>query len=377
MSEESVVINKPKVRLKFIDMARSIAILLMLEGHFVDDSLLLEARDPSNAIYATWVFIRGFTAPMFLTVTGLIFVYLLLKNGDQGYFSNLRVRKGFKRVIELFFWGYLLQYYAFHVLECIAVGIFTILLIYGIYKLVRFIPLWIYFLVAGFSTFGFYLFFRELPEGEPWPAGIWHFAQNAFHGPRNHAIFPIVPSMGFTMFGAMIGALVYRYHKKVTKFYFPFAFIVIGASLFFFPREILGWSDSLATTLFPSFNYQFVRLDWLYEKVGMIFMILGLLISIDKVIGHKIKETNLFLKVGQNTLTIYIVHMMVLYGSVIGIGVNDFCHKSLGPWQVFIGAVLFILSFVLLIKYLDWIKLKLDFILSPIKDFFNKIFFVS
>ena len=101
----SEIALKPKVRLKFIDMARSIAILLMLEGHFVDDSLLEIYRDDSNAIYYTWKFVRSFTAAIFLTVTGIVFVYLLLKNRDQRWIDNLRIRKGFKRVIELLFWG--------------------------------------------------------------------------------------------------------------------------------------------------------------------------------------------------------------------------------------------------------------------------------
>jgi len=103
-------------RLKFIDMARSVAILLMLEGHFVDDSLMDVYRDHDNIIFSTWYWIRGFTAPVFLTVTGLIFTYLLLQKRDEPYFSNLRVKKGFKRVVELFFWGYMLQWYSFHVL---------------------------------------------------------------------------------------------------------------------------------------------------------------------------------------------------------------------------------------------------------------------
>ena len=34
--EQIKIIEKPKVRLKFIDMARSLAILLMLEGHFIE-----------------------------------------------------------------------------------------------------------------------------------------------------------------------------------------------------------------------------------------------------------------------------------------------------------------------------------------------------
>jgi uncharacterized membrane protein len=106
-ADETVLFNKPKkVRLKFIDLARSIAILLMLEGHFVDLTLDNSFRDLSYPAYATWLYIRGFTAPMFLTVTGIVFVYLMLVNRDQPFFGNDRVKKGFKRVVELIFWGY-------------------------------------------------------------------------------------------------------------------------------------------------------------------------------------------------------------------------------------------------------------------------------
>ncbi len=377
MAEELKEKQQTKVRLKFIDMARSIAILLMLEGHFVDDSLAMIYRDPNHPVFATWQYIRGFTAPVFLTVTGLIFVYLLLKNREIPPLKNIRFRKGFKRVIELFFWGYMVQYYAFHVLECIATGIFLILAIYLIYKLVKVIPLWIYFFAAGFTIFAFYLFMRELPKGMPWPEDAWYFVQNAFHGPANRAIFPIVPWVGFTMFGAMIGALLHDVHHRIRNWYFPKIVFLIGASLYWFPKEILGGLDSLIDLVAPSFHYQFVYLDWLYLKVGMVLMELSVLIFIDNTWGHKIKDNSLFLKIGQNTLTIYVVHMSLLYGSLTGIGLNDYFHKSLGPWEVAIGAALFVGFFVILIKYLDWIKAKLEFILRPIRNFFNRIFFVS
>ncbi|MFM8962283.1 MAG: heparan-alpha-glucosaminide N-acetyltransferase domain-containing protein, partial [Sphingomonadales bacterium] len=76
--ENTTSLNKPKTRLYFIDMARTIAILLMLEGHFVHDSLAPIYASDSYPAYVTWKFIRGFTSPTFLTVTGLIFTYLLL-----------------------------------------------------------------------------------------------------------------------------------------------------------------------------------------------------------------------------------------------------------------------------------------------------------
>jgi len=108
-----------KQRLYFIDIARSIAILLMLEGHFIDDTLVSVARDPTNVYYTFWLFIRGYTSPIFLTITGVVFTYLLLGDNEVTFSKNMRVRKGLKRGLELIFWGYLLEYYSFHVLQCI------------------------------------------------------------------------------------------------------------------------------------------------------------------------------------------------------------------------------------------------------------------
>ncbi|MFK7785633.1 MAG: heparan-alpha-glucosaminide N-acetyltransferase domain-containing protein [Crocinitomicaceae bacterium] len=372
-----VVENKaPKKRLKFIDMARTIAILLMLEGHLVHDLLDPELRDPSNGVYATWAFIRQYTASIFLTLTGVIFVFLLLKNDVKGYFENIRVKKGFKRVLELFFWGWLLQWYAFHVLECIGTGIFAILVIYGLYKIIRFIPLWVYFFVASLVLFSAYVYIRELPKDVPWPNDAWYFVQNAFRGPGHRAIFPIIPWMGYTMVGAMIGALLHKYTKQVQKLTFPIIFIVLGAIVYFGVNEILGGVDSLVQYISPGFKYQFVYINWIIEKMGMVFMVLGVLMFVDRYFGDRISSNSLFMKVGQNTLTIYIIHMMILYGSVIGIGLNDYWHHSLNGWEAALAATLFVASFVILIKYLDWIKAKLSFILDPIRKFFERIFFI-
>ena len=133
---EQISLNKPKTRLYFIDMARTIAILLMLEGHFVHDSLALEWVNESLPAYRTWKFIRGFTSPTFLTVTGLVFTYLLLGNEHLKFWENMRVRKGLKRVIELLFLGlpitilclsctavYCLRYFYHHyIVWCVSFG---------------------------------------------------------------------------------------------------------------------------------------------------------------------------------------------------------------------------------------------------------------
>ena len=358
-----------KTRLYFIDIARSIAILLMLEGHFVDNALMDVYRDTNNDIYNAWLFVRGFTSPIFLTITGIVFTYLLIGNNHLEYFKNNRIKKGYKRVVELLFWGYVVQVYAFHVLQCIGIGILSILILYGIYKAVKIIPLWVYFFFAGTIIFSSYIVISSWPKEYYWPESAPIFIQNMFHG--KYSIFPILPRMGYTMYGAMIGVILYTYKSKVKEWSFILSVFLIGAFLYFFLKDILLILD----VIFAHPIYHLYKVDWLYECLGMVLIILSILIAIEKFIGEI--KPNLFLKIGQNTLTIYILHMVVLYGSITGLGLNRVIHKNLTPWQILPATILFLLFFVLMIYFLDKIKLKLSFILIPTKKLVNKLFLIK
>jgi uncharacterized membrane protein len=362
-------LNQPKQRLYFIDIARSIAILLMLEGHFVHDSLALDLRDESNNIYYYWKFIRGFTSPVFLTVTGIVFTYLLLGNDKTAFWSNMRVRKGLKRVVELLFWGYLLQYYAFHVLQCIGVGILTIISLYGIYRWIKVIPLWMYYATAGVLLFISYLYFGLLPEGHYWPAKAPMFIQNIFHG--KHSLFPLTPHMGYTMFGAMIGVILFQFKENVKSPKFIISGFMIGFVLYTLSKKFLLLLGDIS--IFQNSNLY--RMDWLFEKLGMVFMVLSILLSLETYV-LKIKKPNLFLKIGQNTLSIYIIHMIVLYGSLTGRGLTHYFHERLTAYQIVPYTLFFVLSFVVFAYFIDQIRAGLSFILIPLKKLTNRLFFL-
>ncbi len=372
------VITEKKQRLQFIDMARSVAIILMLEGHFVDTTLALKYRRPISldkfddiqyVIYDVWEYIRGFTAPMFLTITGVVFVYLLLGKEDVPYWKNLRVKKGFKRVLELLFWGFLLQPTAFHVLQCISIGILIILLTYGLSRVVKIIPIYIYFFLLGTLFFILNIYIERLPVEVPWPENAPTIIQNMIRSTKNRALFPVVPWLGFTFYGAFIGSLIFKFKDSILSYKSAFFVFVIGLCLYSFPTEILVYFNKLF--LLNSFE-ALHQIDWLYIRIGMILMILSVLIAVNTYKGS-IRE-NLFLKMGQNTLTIFIVHFMILYGSIVIIGINDFFSLNLNPYQAGFGAIVFVLSFALFIKYLDFIKLKLSFILDPIKKFWVRVY---
>jgi len=373
MSEIPVPVIEKRPRLKFIDMARSIAILLMLEGHFIKDSLQLkgyvngvwtENMYAGNPFYETWAFIRGFTAPVFLTVTGLIFVYLLLWKRKERYFSNDRVKKGYSRGVELIFWGYLLDPNNFHVLQCMGYGIIIILLIFGLYKSIRVIPLWIYYLVAALAIFAFGIFLIRLPEDAAWPANAPMFIQKMFHGGKgNPSLFPLAPWLGYTMIGAMIGCLLHDLSAHVKKWGFALTFIAVGALFYFFATDILMFLDKLISGISGG-ESKLVRGNWILDRVGMVFMELGVLMVIEKLIGEM--KQNLFLKIGQNTLSVFIVHNIVLYGSITHYGLTRLFRESLNPYEVVLGAVLFILLFLIFVKYIEPMRAVYNKILSTI-----------
>jgi uncharacterized membrane protein len=458
--KETISVKTPKARLKFIDMARSIAILLMLEGHFIGCTLANQDyfHNTQNGIFNAWNFVRGFTAPMFFTVTGVVFVYLLAMNKDAGFIKNNRVKKGFKRSFELIFWGYMLQVnlvhigdyfrgeisdwvYAFHVLQCIGFGISSLLLIYGLFKWIKKGSLATYYFIAGTILFSFYPFFRHqedvvvlvekvdafskkestsitrteyedikyllyqlspdelvkfnmvpvktffqktkysnlhqlmtlhsldkgilkiedksiIEKNTFFPQKAPMFIQNMFRG--TYSVFPIIPWLAFTLYGGMVGALLNRYQEHVKKTWFPLTFITLGLCLNLFGWTLFSAIDSISKAIHFHDDLDFVNNAWLYGRIGQVLIVLGILMFIEKY--FHIKES-LFLKVGQNTLQIYVLHVIVLYGGVVGFGIKTFYADSLSPLQAISGAICFITTFVIMIKYWEpienrWISIK-------------------
>jgi hypothetical protein len=353
--------NETKVsRLKFIDLARSIAILLMLEGHFIDSTLGEQFRSPDAHFvnpdflaYDIWHLIRGYTSPLFLTITGMVFAFLLYKKDDVAFSENDRVSKGFHRVVILLFWGYLMTPNNFHILQCIGIGLLLLLLVYGLYKVIKIIPLWIYYFVLGFVFYFTYAYFNSFKgaDGEalPFPLHSYTWIQNMIFNPGN-ALFPIFPNLGNTFFGAALGIGLYAKPLQKNRKLIPLSFFVLGVFLtFFYTKIVYSFLEAIGDAR-NSFNYLGTT-NWLFERLGWVLLFIAVLSFID--VFFKIKDS-LFLKIGQNTFIIFIVHMMLLYGVLFPISINDFFqrgHNPLNPYQAVLGAILFLSFFFVFIKY--------------------------
>jgi uncharacterized membrane protein len=336
------------LRLYFIDAIRAWAILMMLQGHFVDGLLDNAFRDNSNTVYSVWKYFRGVTAPVFFTVSGFIFTYLLIK-GDKIGFNNPRVKKGVKRGLQLLAIGYLLRlnffgllrgqiygsFYLVDVLHCIGLSILGIV---GIYLLT--ISRNKYLFPGVLLAITLVLFVLE-PNYKQYahvymPELLAHYLTKA-----NGSVFTIMPWFGYATIGAFMSVLFNRF--KNFKYLYPAAitgFTIVGIGLLFFSSSfflaLYNWTGVLLFSKVYFNNYLFIRL-------GDVFLVFAVFMLFRKFMGN-----STVLKIGQSTLSVYVIHYIILYGSFTGIGLYYFFNHSLSPTIVIPGALVFMLATTLL-----------------------------
>ena len=106
-------------------------------------------------------------------------------------------------------------------------------------------------------------------------------------------------------------------------------FMVLSSS-----RLFMNLSLFFNEELFKSIAYN----NYLFIRLGYVFIIIALFFAFEKYLS----KTPSLNKVGQNTLNIYLIHYILLYGSFFGLGLTSFFSRSLNPITVITGAVFFV-----------------------------------
>ncbi|MBT8280089.1 MAG: hypothetical protein KJO16_00795, partial [Muriicola sp.] len=109
--------------------------------------------------------------------------------------------------------------------------------------------------------------------------------------------------------------------------------LILGLSLVYFSSPFFYSLYELSgIALFKDIvanNYLFIRL-------GDVLIVFAVFMLLRKLI---IRPT--FLRIGQNTLSIYVIHFVILYGSFTGLGLYRFFHHSISPVMAISGAIAF------------------------------------
>ena len=338
-------------RLYFIDAVRAFAILMMLQGHFVDTLLNPIYRDDSYLAYTVWSYFRGITAPTFFTISGLVFLYLLLKANAKGS-DKQRLQKGATRGLMLIVIGYALRipffswlkgsfdnyFLVIDVLQCIGV---SLLLLIGLYLLCRKNS---YLLSVVLLSMGCIIFLTEPLYRELTLENIPLVFAN-YLSKSNGSVFTMLPWFGYVAFGGFLATLFFRNsQKKHFKSITVTTFFLLSGVLLLYSTEILQQLYKLTSIelfeLSANYNYLFLRL-------GNVLLYFAFFYSLERFMKQSIVT-----QIGEKTLNIYIVHFIIIYGSFTGIGLKHFYYKSLEPWEAFFGAIAFIIIVCLIVFHI-------------------------
>ena len=314
---------------------------MMLQGHFIDTLLAIEYRDLDNIFFKTWTYFRGITAPTFFTISGMIFTYLLLKAKEKGDL-NFRIRKGIIRGFFLIGVGYIIRIPIFtwftgnfstsflvvDVLQCIGL---SLILIIGLYFLSfkKNIIFSVLSLLLGILIFLYEPLYRNLNNTNI------PFYLNNYISNTNGSVFTILPWFGYIAFGAFIATIFHKFlAQKNFKKIAVILFFSIGLILIFYSSFILNFIYKI--THIKIFNDS-ASYNYLFTRLGNVFIYFSLFYHFDKYLKFP-----LLLKVGQKTLSIYVIHFIIIYGSLTGFGLKQIIGKTLTPLQGVFGAVLFL-----------------------------------
>lgn len=338
----------------------------MLQGHFIDTLLNTTYRDLNLIPFAVWSYFRGITAPTFFTISGLIFTYLLLKAKEKDD-EKQRMRKGIIRGFFLIFVGYLIRipilqwlsgsfntyFLVVDVLQCIGLSLICIIVLYFLSakKLVLFSCVTLFVGVLIFLTEPLY----RVVNFESVPLILRNYISK-----NRGSIFTIIPWFGYFSFGAFLATLFYtNLQKRNFKAIAVSSFIFTGAILIFYSSYLLAEiSKATNIQLFmdsASYNYLFTRL-------GNVFLYFAFFYAFEKYLKFP-----LLLKIGQKTLSIYVIHFILIYGSFTGIGLK-LIGKTLAPWQAVFGAI----SFITCVCFISFYYVKTNaFVYKNLRNFFD------
>ena len=329
-------------RLYFIDAVRAFAILMMLQGHFIDTLLSPVYRDKTNTVYIIWSYFRGITAPTFFTISGLVFAYLLLRAYAKGD-DQPRIKKGLFRGLLLLAIGYSLRinlfswlsgqfssyFFVVDVLQCIGLSLIALVGLHILFKKYSYLFSIVLFTI-GCICFITEPLYRNLTLDHV-PLIIANYITKT-----NGSVFTIIPWFGFSAFGAFISTVFFRHvHRYRFKQSTIISFFIVGGFLIhyssWFLMKLYGVTHIELLKMSANYNYLFTRL-------GNVLILFGVFYALERFLKQSIVA-----RIGEKTLSIYVIHFVLLYGSFTGYGLKGYLSQSLEPTTAIFGAILFMI----------------------------------
>jgi len=306
-------------RVIFVDLARALAVVLMVAGH--TSSALLSKEYRTGPWFDIWTFQRGLTSGLFLLLSGFAFSLATTRHWPLHLHPSAAVLKRVRRFVLFIVLGYALHFPVLHVaelatatdrqwraflsvdvLQLIGVTLLALQLLVLVTRSRRL------FMAAAFVLAAGVIAAAPAAWRADWTqvlaAPLAHYLS-----PATGSLFPVFPWAAVVFIGAGAGQMYACWGAAHLARFATWGMLAPGVAL-----VLLGVIAGSGLTREVAI------------RAGACLLVLGVIAHASRHIGQL---PRIFGAIAQESLTIYFVHLCIVYGSIWNTGLFRFYGESL------------------------------------------------
>ena len=336
--------TQSKQRYLFIDLLRFVAGFFMIQGHVFD--ALLSPQVKSASWYYVHDFFHGFIAPMFLFASGVAFGIATIRSWDQHIVSGDRVRRRSWKFLALMAVGYALHLPYFSLrktitsasfletkamfqvdaLQCIGI---TLLILQGAVFLLKKNELFIRWVAFGAAVTIFASpTVWSLHFGNRLPLAI-----AAYFNAENGSWFPLFPWAAYILCGVLFGHFFLKAQSYREKVATVVKYVAASAGLAVVALLALRFPFDF----YPPHDYWKSDPSIILVRLSVVSLVAAGIFLAERYIHPFARIPSIM---GRESLFVYVVHLLIVYGSVMGPGLNVYIGPTLSLVQALEATIL-------------------------------------
>ena len=323
-------------RRRYIDWARGLAVLVMIEAHTFDAWTRTTSR--VGHAFRNLTVLGGFAAPLFLWLAGVALVLSAERAAERTGSRRLAAATICRRGLEIFILAFLFRLQAFivspgsapvmlfrvDILNIMGPAIVVAGLVWGFAS-----GVWtatIAFAVLASSI----AIVTPIVRGAPWVNVLPIWGQWYVRPQADYTLFTVVPWVGFLLAGGAVGALIAAARDSREEGRLHLALGGVGALLI-----VVGfYTASLPSVYHPRSSFWYTSPTFFAIRLGVMMLGLTMLYGVQVGIGRWVGGT--LERIGRSSLFIYWIHVELVYGYATWP-----LRRHLSLWQMAVAYVLF------------------------------------
>lgn len=309
-------------RLLALDWFRFAAVALMVQGHTFYEVLERAVKDAPW--YAWHGYVHGFTAPMFYVSSGLAFGVTTLRGLPEQARPSRALGKRLERYATLVLLGYGMQAGEFSLRQLLGgdpVERASLLAVNTLQNLGVTLAI-VQGLVVGCArraritaAVGALLVLVVLaaPYAHRLPDGVLPLGLATYVTPRHGSLFPLFPWSGYVLAGVLLGFSLVREDGRSLRTDAALHLVRIGL-----PLVVVGKAlGLLGVNPFGPHNYWTASPFFFLQRLGVVVLTFAALAFVERIaaVREPGRALRLVQAVAQETLVIYVGHLLLLYGT--------------------------------------------------------------